>query len=196
MRAILMIGVALAAGCGPSERQMGANEANARGSLKTLATAQADFRSNDRESNRVNDFWTGDVAGLYAIAAGGGEIRLIEQSIALADHAPLEGGLPYYPKAISSFGTRAPKAGYWYAAMKRDGVSGDAYARDTDGSGHKVHHAFRFGFCAFPAEYGKTGRATIIISEDNTLYERDTAGKPQLEWPADAELSRDWKKLD
>ena len=62
--------------------QMTANERNASGSLKTLATAQADFRSNDRDANMVNDFWVADVRGLYSLDDGtGNEIKLIERTI-------------------------------------------------------------------------------------------------------------------
>ena len=32
--------------------------------LRSLASAQADFRGNDRDGNGIQDFWTGDVAGL------------------------------------------------------------------------------------------------------------------------------------
>ncbi len=36
-------------------------------SLKTLATAEANFRSNDRDGSKIVDFWTLDVAALYGI---------------------------------------------------------------------------------------------------------------------------------
>ena len=71
------------------------NERNASTSLKTLTSAEADFRANDRDWNGVNDFWTGDVKGLHTMTpakvrgAGGDSadppIRLIELSLAAAD---------------------------------------------------------------------------------------------------------------
>jgi glycine cleavage system regulatory protein len=33
--------------------------------LKSLASAESDFRANDRDWNHINDFWTGDVKQLY-----------------------------------------------------------------------------------------------------------------------------------
>src|SRR6185436_1936276 len=33
--------------------------------LRTLALAQEDFRNNDRDNNRAQDYWVRDVAGLY-----------------------------------------------------------------------------------------------------------------------------------
>ena len=54
-------------------------------SLRTLAAEEADFRGCDRDWNRVNDFWTIDVAGLYTVTSAtvlnpgtDGAIRVIE----------------------------------------------------------------------------------------------------------------------
>jgi len=49
--------------------QRASNERNASTSLKTLSSAEADFRANDRDWNHVNDFWTGDVKGLYTMTS-------------------------------------------------------------------------------------------------------------------------------
>src|SRR6188508_3146890 len=71
------------------------NERTASTSLKTLSSAEADFRANDRDWNHVNDFWTGDVKGLYTMTSadvrGAGispndpPIKLIEMEVAAAD---------------------------------------------------------------------------------------------------------------
>src|SRR4051812_19886412 len=63
-------------------------------SMKTIAVAEADFRTNDRDGNGVNDFWTHDMKGLYCLTncavvgrAGGTvdpPIRLIELALACA----------------------------------------------------------------------------------------------------------------
>src|SRR6188472_3044327 len=73
--------------------QRSSYERNAATSLKTVMVAEHDFRANDREGNRVNDFWTGDLKGLYTLTnaaivgnAGGTvdpPIRLIDLSLAL-----------------------------------------------------------------------------------------------------------------
>src|SRR5437899_707281 len=49
--------------------QRAANERSASTSLKTMSTAEADFRTNDRDWNHVNDFWTYNVAGLYTMTS-------------------------------------------------------------------------------------------------------------------------------
>src|ERR1044071_8976237 len=76
--------------------QRASNERNASTSLKTLTSAEADFRSNDRDGNKVNDFWTGNVAGLYTMtnatitgntanSTTDPALKLIELSLASAD---------------------------------------------------------------------------------------------------------------
>ena len=95
-----------------------ANERSASASLKTFASAQVDFKSNDRDGTRVNEFWTGDVSGLYTLAASGTTgtrppLKLIDLALAAADSAPLAAGAAggrYQP--ISTFMPQGPSAGY------------------------------------------------------------------------------------
>src|SRR5579885_2621219 len=75
--------------------QRASNERNASTSLKTLTSAEADFRANDRDWNHVNDFWTADVRGLYTMTSCAVKgalndttdpaLKLIELSVASAD---------------------------------------------------------------------------------------------------------------
>jgi hypothetical protein len=66
----------------------------------------------------------------------------------------------------------APISGYWFVDMKsRAGKPFDA--------------AKEFGLCGVPAEYGRTGRDTLIIGEEGTTYRKDTGGKPVTDFPAD-----------
>ena len=66
--------------------------------MKVLIIAQADFRANDREGNRVQDYRTGDIAGFYFMTnvriKGNDDpsIRLIDRNLAAADAAPLKAG--------------------------------------------------------------------------------------------------------
>lgn len=157
---------------------------NASSSLKTLASAEADFRANDRDNNGILDFWVGDVAGLYLLEpTGGGEpIKLIEISVAGADAAPT-------PESVR---TRAfepgPKAGYLFRALARDG-NGVPY---DEGSGRS---SARFGFVAFPKTYRPESRKTFILNEDNTIWWKDTGGKPVADWPKDLKADG-WSELD
>jgi len=155
----------------------GYTERNPSTSLKTITSAQADFRANDRDGDGVNQFWRADIAGLYALAPSGGPaIRLIEGSVALADARPLFD--------LTREGKRAPKAGYWYRAI-----------RHTDEQ--TLDAALRFAAVAYPADYPKSGKYTFIVDENNTIYRCDLGHGRGIEvYPAEDELRAKWAKLD
>jgi prepilin-type N-terminal cleavage/methylation domain-containing protein len=170
--------------------QRASNERNASGSLKTIATAQADFRSNDRDNNRVNDFWTGDIAGLYAIdnlnvsGAAGQAVKLVEVSVALADIGAATGCTVTQPAGnnyslpITTYGVQSGKAGYWYMTLGEDlqatanGGNG-VYAQNTGNATEDRHNTSRFGAAAMPESYGSSGTKVFIINEGNTMFKRD-----------------------
>ncbi len=192
----LAVGVVLSALCVPmlSSSRRASNERHASTSLKTLTSAEADFRANDRDENRVNDFWTGDVSGLYYVKpqGGGPEIRLIEEPLANADPRPL------FPLQKGS----VPWVGYRYHALDRDdSVKGPegVYRQDTDKSGRRVHHESRFGFSAFPEALG-SGGYIFTVNENNTII-RDAIDRtkgiiPRTRFPADGEWMNQWSQGD
>jgi hypothetical protein len=49
-----------------------------------------------------------------------------------------------------------------------------------------------FGFCAYPADYGRTGKWTFVINESGKLYRVDTGGEPIRRWAPDST----WLALD
>jgi hypothetical protein len=162
---------------GSGSDEIDANEKAVREALLKLARIEGEFRAKDLDGNRVLDFWTGDVASLYALDVGAGPLKLIEKELALADAAPLR------PPAEKP----APYHGYYVIAVERDesdclGTSED-YKRATDGTMGKVHNTSRFAFCAYPASYGKSGRQTFVLTENSTTWKIDTAGKPMLRIP-------------
>lgn len=170
--------------------QRASNERNAAASLKTLCAAEADFRSNDRDGNRMQDFWVGDVAGLYTltnaeIKGRQDPIMLIELAVAGADAAPLpEGAVGGQILPIDRFAVRAPKAGYRFAAIQAD-EDGNRYH-----TGSFRNHA-KFGFCAYPANKS-SGRSTFAVNEGNTIFKRPTNLQPILQLVDDG----GWTKLD
>ena len=161
------------------------NEREASRALHQLSAAEADFRANDRDDNHANDFWTGDVAGLYYLRPKSGgnppELKLIERAIAEADAKPLQ---PRVPSPV-------PYHGYFFIALDEDdstdGPKDRLYKRDTGGVPPmgKVHNESKFGFCAYPAEYGVTGRYTFIINENNTIFRADLKGESTTHFPKD-----------
>jgi type II secretory pathway pseudopilin PulG len=174
--------------------QRASNERNASTSLKTLSSAEADFRANDRDWNGVNDFWTADVKGLYtmtpAAVPGPGvapkdpPIKLIELSIAGADadgtFIPAAGeNIP-----VTQFMPFAAKSGYWYAAMLVDqslkGSPEMSYKVDTGGTPRMgpVHNTSKFGFTAFPDTSSK-GKFIFQVNENNTIFRWAVTGEPR-----------------
>jgi len=176
------------------------NERAAWVALKPMSTAQADFRANDRDGNKVPDFWVADVSGLYRIDTGV-PLKLIERSAATADAKPCvpldkEGKFPgaagEHASKLIGLEKPSPKAGYWFAAVENYEDGKGAPARYDAGNGRNPS---RFGICAYPAEHGKTGRLSFIINEMNTVWKKDTGGKPVDVFPADPGRSG-WTRLD
>jgi hypothetical protein len=158
--------------CAPlNPNRRASNELNAATTLKTLASAQADFRANDRDQDGVNQFWRGDVAGLYALSPKGGPpIRLIQREVAASDDRPV---------------TRLPgirwkaHAGYRIRAIRH--ADENPNALDPQ----------RFAFVAYP-ESPSAGRYMYVIDENNSV--RSSAECPPggiFDFPTDQEL-RSW----
>jgi hypothetical protein len=153
------------------------NERNASTSLKTIATAQFDFRSADRDWNDVKDFWRRDIAGLYAQSpeadATHTPIKLIELSVASADDRPRCDLTPY---ALAS-----AKAGYWFRALLHE----DEQSPSPD----------RFAACAYP-DSPSAGKWTFIIDEENFVYRKKLEGQRGLDrYPRDP-LKSGWERID
>jgi prepilin-type N-terminal cleavage/methylation domain-containing protein len=158
--------------------QRASNERNASASLKTVTAAEADFRGNDRDGNKVRDFWTRDLSGLYSLCPTGvaEPIKLIELSVALGDTLPLGVGVTAAgtEPAIANFGLQSAKASYWYRVFLQD-ETGAAYANITNGQAPwaalAAFHTEKFGFYAFP-DSRAMGRNIFVINESNTIYKR------------------------
>jgi hypothetical protein len=161
------------------------NERSSSTTLKTLASAEAHFRANDCDGNRVNDFWTADVKGLYTMTSAVGpgatphnpadpSVKLIELSLACADADGTFFSAGGENLAISHFATVSSKAGYWYAALKSDlsTTPPTVYAQVTQGKPlmGSVHHQSSFGFVAMPEVLSKKDKYIFMVNENNTLF--------------------------
>jgi hypothetical protein len=166
-------------------RRIAENEREAFTVMKYLSSAEADFRANDRDGNKINDFWTGDVAGLYFLQPAGLPLALIPKGLAEADVKPLR----------TVVREAKPYHGYFFVALDQDDSLQpvEVYREDTDGISGKVHSRERFGFCAYPAEPGVSGRTIYIINENNSIwrtYQGET--EPPKNWPSDDDLKKRW----
>ncbi len=155
------------------------NESNAWTALRTLASAEADYRLHDRDGNKINDFWTGDLAELYRLG-------LIERGVADADTQPLN---PLVPAPI-------PFHGYYFQALRIDNsvTPPETYGQDTDEKFGKVHNLERFGFVAYPAD--SDGLSFLIINENNSVFRAAATISRPTDWPTTAELRSSWGRPD
>jgi hypothetical protein len=74
-----------------------------------------------------------------------------------------------------------PHTGYFYAALSSYEADGKSVPYH-EGEGR---NSDRFGYVAYPAEYGVTGRRTFIVNEDNTVWQKDLRGDEIDTFPQD-----------
>src|SRR5688572_8938469 len=183
---LTIVAVLLITGLRTSQREN--RERNASAVLKVIAVSEADFRGNDRDGNKIQDFWTRDVAGLYGVVPVGSTemIQLIEISTAAADFAaagiskPGVAGLAEVDR--DAYAAPTPSWGYWFQRMVNDDT-GTPYQNNTDGvvdpadTPSRVswwNHA-RFAFYAFPDTWAD-GHHAFFINEGNTIFKRKMTG--------------------
>ena len=190
------------------------NEKAMSASLKSLTTGEESFKNNDLDLNQINDYWTGDVAGLYSIQATGAAksaLAISDVALASADTAPLAAGA-YDNGRAQTTGTplaQSPKSGYWCQAQLRD-VGASDLMTSTDTTGSAVHHVGSYGFCAVPVNYGVTGTFCFIVNHGNAIFKRDFGTATPLvaspvarftfaeldQWPTGPDLSASWNKSE
>jgi hypothetical protein len=170
------------------------NWRNAAASLKTLTVAQVDFRSNDRDENGINDFWVGDVAGLYFLKDKQAEpLKLLEISVAQAD------GDPRPPAGKPSYDGAAPfssKANYVFRVLRYYEDESGQRILYNEGSGR---NASKFGFITHPFQYSShsSNQWTLIVSEGNTIFRKNLKDKGVTidTFPRDP-LAAGWERMD
>lgn len=161
--------------------------------LQQLNSTEGVWRQTDTDRNGVQDYWTRDVAGYYYIQdAAGQELRYITEVMARADRL----GLGTYRKDNPT-----PLSGYWLRAMKTD-EDGNPYIEEGGSvptavpvADHASTNTSKYGYCAYPVEYGVAGTKTYIVNEEGVLYEKDL-GPDATEgcdtWPADDPTTKGW----
>jgi prepilin-type processing-associated H-X9-DG protein len=176
-----------------------ANEISAAGTLKNLVTCEATWRQNDTDRNESNDYWTGDVSGFYRVLDGAGNpVNVMDIATAKADAAPVaadgDGTAPDIGPMVAP--KPVPKFGYFFQAMKCDENDMSYQTDGADLDANAWENTGDFGFCAFPAEYGKTGKLTFIVNGDGVIWQKDTGGQVVLTWPANDPSTENWMKVE
>ncbi len=170
--------------------QIAANEGAAIAGLKLLTNTEAIWFQQDPDGNGIKDYWTYDVSCLHRMyrADNTTKTSFIPLDIARADDSMAEAGdfgaTPLIEDWIDV--ASGPKSGYYFQAMELD-ENGEPYNQEEVGETRiKATNKTRFGFVAYPAEYGKTGRLTFIVNEQGTVYSIDVNPDIQgvvLRWP-------------
>lgn len=162
------------------------NEQSALDHLKTLLTKNIDFRNNDADKNRLDDFWMADIWGLYGLRQGDEKIKLIPKSLAKADFTKGR-STSIRPKKVASWpiDRPVPKDGYYFAPFKSYHGKKSYLKGKND-----VTHPTRMGLMAFPAKYGETGKKAFIINGIGGIwmidakkggFNKEKSGKPNGE---------------
>ena len=157
-----------------------ANERAGREAIHGLASAEADYRGNDRDGNGIHDFWTGDVSGLYAYG-------LIPREVAEADAAPL---VPLVPHPI-------PYKGHYFRALVADDYETPplTYRQVTDPKSGAVHNLGHFGFVIYPAGGFNAPKYMWIVNENNTSMRNPMTAPIPTNFPSDNQLKSFWSKV-
>ena len=137
--------------------------------------AQGTFRTNDPDGDGKNDYWRGDIAGLYAIRSPQGKaIALIPLEAALADSRP--------SADLSGYGEKAPWCGYWFRAIRNEDEKG-VLAPD------------RFAICCYPDQY-TPGKWTFIINELGVVFSKDLGHAGGVEVFPAMPLNDGWSRVE
>ena len=160
-----------------AERQRVENEGYVWNFKFTFRGIQRDFFEKDLDGNKIHDFWTEDIAGLHRFG-------LIDRAVAEADAQPV---VPLVPKPI-------PWHGYFFKSLPGHGppLPEAQISDDQAGGGFRRK---RFGFCAYPAEPGVTGKYIYIIDENGSPFRCPVDVMPvPARWPSEQELRNYWQR--
>jgi len=152
--------------------------------LKAIIEAQIKFQALEPDANGATGFWMGDISGLYRYLQAGAEVRLIPRPIAEADPSPLR------IKELSKDwpGKPVPYHGYLISVFSKHVQEGRVKPYHTGNFRSKE----LFGAIAYPADYPKGGRYTMIIDGNLNTLRRDLGGKAIDTCPSDEELMK-WR---
>lgn len=181
--ALALLGLALAIflpGLFTSTRS--SSESSAAIQLKVLRDALVEFRHNDRDGNKIADYWVGDIAGLCFMKGPDGKpLHLIDEALAGADAAPLDPRTP------------ASKFRYLFAVIPHR-----ADGSPFDRGGHR--NPDEFALCAYPdKETNQSSKFIFIVDQHGRVLRTPIKvgeGRRILRWPSDREIRENWQKVD
>lgn len=142
------------------------DEQAAGNALLILAKFECDFMEQDLDHNGIRDYWICDVSRFLA------EMHVATVSLNVPMH-------PLWDEIYQADlrGASKPTSyGYLFVAM-------DA---DAQGRPYREGDRKRFGFCAHPADGGRSGRAALLIDDRRRVYRVSAGEGPVLRFPSEA----------
>jgi Protein of unknown function (DUF2950) len=147
------------------DRIIGENELTGIEAFRAYGNAQRQYAARDRDGDQVREFAQrlgsspGQQDGLYwDEAAFGGEVSPFGPLLADAD------------EYLKQAGPGAPYQGYRYRILTRQGSNVPGGRYDYVINGNMIAG---FALLAFPADYGKTGIMTFVVSHQGKIYQKD-----------------------
>jgi hypothetical protein len=150
-------------------RHIGADELQTISICRAYVQAQREYASEDHNGDEVLEYAQrlrssqGKQDGLYWEASGDQPQSPFGPLVAQASaegYAPISGS-PSHPE---------PFHGYYYRILKAQGSAAPAGAYNYVINGHMIAG---FALIAYPAEYGKSGVMTFIVSHQGKVYQKD-----------------------
>jgi hypothetical protein len=148
------------------DRRIGEHELAAVELLRAYVDAQVEYASEDRDGDQVNEYAqsllspAGTKGGLYWPTTDGEDPSPFGEFVARASAAP------YVGKAKLG----DPYRGYFFHVLTKQGAAVPGGAYDYVINGNMIAG---FALVAFPAEYGKSGIMTFVVSHQGKVYEKD-----------------------
>lgn len=146
-------------------RRIGRNELAAIQASLAFFDAQQDYAAKDR---------TGQGRGVYAqriVSRPGARDGLYWHSAAGEEPSPLgEFAAEAAAEGYRAGETPTPFHGYYYKVLRRQGASAPGGAIDYVAGGKMIGG---FALLASPAEYGRSGVMSFMLSHEGTLYQKD-----------------------
>lgn len=165
-------------------RGIGRNELNAIQVALAYVDAQYEYAGKDRDGDGVVQYagkfvsHAGKKDGLYWEAAPGEEASPLGPLFARAT----EEGYLFKKKGEKP----APYHGYYFRILKGQGSNAPGGELDYIIKGRMVAG---FGLVAYPAEYGVSGIMTLIVNQEDIVYEKDLG-------PTTGKIAKAMKKYD
>jgi hypothetical protein len=147
-------------------RRIGEHELAAVELLNAYVDAQVEYASEDHDGDQVMEYAkrvlspTGTKEGLYWPDAAGEDPSPFGEFVASASAAPYAG--------TATVGD--PYRGYFFHVLTKQGAHVPGGAYDYVINGNMIAG---FAMVAFPAEYGKSGIMTFVVSHQGKVFEKD-----------------------